>query len=373
MIYLDCAATTLQKPKAVSQAMMAAVTRFASPGRGGYRAAMRAAEVLYSCRELAASLFDAAGPEQVVFTSNATMALNTAIRSLVKPGMTVVMSGYEHNAVSRCVYAIPDVTVLIADGALFRPEEMVAAYRKCIRQADVAICNYVSNVFGYCLPLEEIAALCRQSQVPLIVDASQGAGCLPIRVEAWGAEYVAMPGHKSLYGPQGTGILLCGSRANPNPLLFGGTGSQSKDQLMPDFLPDRLEAGTENVPGIAGLLEGLRFVKKKGPERILRHERRLTNWLGQELAQMNRAEVFRAEDRSLQTGVLSFRLHGMDCEEVGQRLGEAGIAVRTGLHCAPLAHRSAGTLETGTVRISTSAFNTVREVEYVVQIIRSLG
>lgn len=373
MIYLDSAATTLQKPKTVPRAMMMAATRFASPGRGGYRAAMGAAELLYSCRELAAELFDAAGPEQVVFTSNATMALNIAIHSLVKPGMTVVMSGYEHNAVTRCVHAIPNVTVLIADGALFCPEEIVTAYRKSMRQADVAICNYVSNVFGYCLPVEEIAALCRQSQVPLIVDASQGAGCLPVRMKEWGAEYVAMPGHKSLYGPQGTGILLCSDHANPKPLLFGGTGSQSKDQEMPDFLPDRLEAGTENVPGIAGLLEGLRFVQKKGPERILRHERRLTSWLGQELAQMSRAEVFLAEDRALQTGVLSIRMDGMDCEEVGQKLSEAGIAVRTGLHCAPLAHQSAGTLETGTIRISTSAFNTAREMERTAQIIRSFG
>ena len=180
-----------------------------------------------------------------------------------------------------------------------------------------------------------------------------------------------MPGHKSLYGPQGTGILLCAADANPTPLLYGGTGSQSRDQAMPDFLPDRLEAGTENVPGVAGLLEGMRFVRQKGTGRILRHERQLTRWLGQTLRQMERVEVFLAEDAALQTGVLSFRVDGMDCEEVGQRLSQAGIAVRTGLHCAPFAHRSAGTLETGTVRVSTSAFNNQREVEQTARVLRS--
>ena len=254
MIYLDSAATTLQKPKSVLQAMQRAAARYASPGRGGYPAAMEAAEVLYRCREQAAELFHAPGPEQVVFTSSATMALNMAIRSLVKPGMTVVVSGYEHNAVTRCVSAIPEVTMLVAEGQLFQPEQLVRSYQRWVNRADVAICNAVSNVFGYCLPVADIAALCHRNRVPLIVDASQAAGCLPVDMAAWGAAYVAMPGHKSLYGPQGTGILLCAADANPTPLLYGGTGSQSRDQAMPDFLPDRLEAGTENVPGGGGII-----------------------------------------------------------------------------------------------------------------------
>ena len=371
MIYLDSAATTLQKPKSVLQAMQRAAARYASPGRGGYPAAMEAAEVLYRCREQAAELFHAPGPAQVVFTSSATMALIMAIRSLVKPGMTVVVSGYEHNAVTRCVSAIPEVSMLVAEGQLFQPEQLVRSYQRWVNRADVAICNAVSNVFGYCLPVADIAALCHRNRVPLIVDASQAAGCLPVDMAAWGASYVAMPGHKSLYGPQGTGILLCAADANPTPLLYGGTGSQSRDQAMPDFLPARLEAGTENVPGVAGLLEGIRFVGQTGTGRILRHERQLTRWLGQMLRQMERVEVFLAEDAALQTGVLSFRVDGMDCEEVGQRLSQAGIAVRTGLHCAPFAHRSAGTLETGTVRVSTSAFNTQREVEQTARVLRS--
>lgn len=371
MIYLDSAATTLQKPQTVPRAVARAMTRFASPGRGGYPAAMGAAALLFTCRETAAAFFDAAAPDQVVFTANATMALNTAIRTLVRPGMTVVLSCYEHNAVTRCVKAIPDITILVAEGPLFQPEAMIASFRSLLGRADVAICNYVSNVFGYRLPMEEIAELCRQAQVPLIVDASQAAGCLPVSVQGWGAEYVAMPGHKGLYGPQGTGILLCGAQAEPKPLLFGGTGSRSIEQEMPDFLPDRLEAGTANVPGIAGLLEGLRFVRRLGTDRILNHERRLIQRLCGQLRQQENVELFQAEDPAWQTGVLSFRIRGMDCEEIGQRLGKAGVAVRTGLHCAPLAHRHAGTLDTGTVRVSVSAFNTEGEMDRLAGLVRS--
>ena len=191
MIYLDSAATTLQKPKSVLQAMQRAAARYASPGRGGYPAAMEAAEVLYRCREQAAELFHAPGPEQVVFTSSATMALNMAIRSLVKPGMTVVVSGYEHNAVTRCVSAIPEVTMLVAEGQLFQPEQLVRSYQRWVNRADVAICNAVSNVFGYCLPVADIAALCYRNRVPLIVDASQAAGCLPV---PWGPYRLLCPG-----------------------------------------------------------------------------------------------------------------------------------------------------------------------------------
>ena len=178
---------------------------------------------------------------------------------------------------------------------------------------------------------------------------------------ALGAAFVAMPGHKGLYGPQGTGLLLCGME--PEPLLRGGTGSQSLLQVMPDQLPDRLEPGTHHMPGIAGLLEGLRFVKARGTERIAAHERRLTRQLAARLAGMPGVEVFFCPDDDSQTAVLSFRAEGRDCEELGEALAARGAAVRAGLHCAPLAHRTAGTLDTGTVRCSFSAFNTAAQVE----------
>ena len=372
MIYLDSAATTLQKPNAVRRAMNHAVFRLASPGRGGYQAAMDAAQTLYTCRTQLAELFCAAGPERVVFTSNATMALNIAIQTLVRPGMTVLLSGYEHNAVTRCVSAIPRVQVLIAKGPLFQPDPLLDSFHSQLSQADVVICNHVSNVFGYRLPVEELAELCRARSVPLVVDASQSAGCLSIDIGRWGAAFAAMPGHKGLYGPQGTGVLLCGTDLAPKPLLYGGTGSQSLEQTMPDFLPDRLEAGTANVPGITGLLEGVRFIKRTGTARILTHEQRLIRRLAGQLSGIKGVKLFSAENSVCQTGVLSFQLAGQDCETVGQRLGKAGIAVRTGLHCAPLAHRTAGTLETGTIRVSVSAFNTEREMDTLARTLRTM-
>ena len=358
MIYLDSAATTLQKPVQVSRAVLHAMRHAASPGRGGHRAAQLAAAVTYECREEAANLFGLSNPEQVVFTMNATHALNLAIHSVVRPGDRVVISGYEHNAVSRPLFAMDGVDVRVAHAPLFQPDQQVAAIEQCLRQgAQAVVCTHVSNVFGYILPMDDIARLCRNAGVPLIVDASQSAGCVDVHVERWQAAFVAMPGHKGLYGPQGTGLLLC--NAPVSPLLFGGTGSRSLEQTMPEFLPDRLEAGTHNVPGVAGLLSGLRFVRSRGVERIGFHEQRLIRLLSRQLKQIPGVEVFAApEGASCQSGVLSLRVNGADHEGLGMRLAEQGFAVRAGLHCAPLAHRTAGTLPGGTVRISVSVFNT---------------
>lgn len=371
MIYLDSAATSLQKPPAVARACSYAISHYASPGRGGHKPAMDAAAAAFACREAAARLFQVPKPEQVVFTNNATHGLNIAIKALVRPGGTVVISGYEHNAVTRPLHAIPDVTVRVAAGQLFRPEETVEAFRKALTpEVTAAVFTHVSNVFGMILPIQELARLCRERGVPFILDASQSAGCLPVHLEELGAAFIAMPGHKGLYGPQGTGLLLCGQ--TPPPLLEGGTGSESIRQEMPDFLPDRLDAGTHNIAGIAGLLEGLRFVEKQGVQSIGSHERALTVQMGESLAQLPGVEVFRSKDPSQQAGVLSFRVSGMDCEELGEALGRRDIALRSGLHCAPLAHRTAGTLETGTVRASVSAFNVPQEIPRFVRELRQI-
>ena len=371
MIYLDSAATTLQKPPAVAKAVAGAINRMASPGRGGYSAAMAAADTIFACRETAARLFHVPEPDQVVLTMNATHGLNLAIKTLVSPRDTVLISGYEHNAVTRPLAAIPNVTVKVADAPLFQPETMVERFRELMTpEVSCVICTHVSNVFGYVLPVEPIAALCRERGVPLILDASQSAGMLPVHMDELGAAFIAMPGHKGLYGPQGTGLLLCGRPAQP--LLEGGTGSLSILQEMPDFLPDRLEAGTHNVPGAAGLLEGLRFVERRGTARILEHERGLAARCAQALSQMEGVTVYASQRLAHQAGVVSFRVEGMDCEEVGDCLARQGIAVRAGLHCAPLAHHTAGTLETGTVRVSFSAFNVPEEVSALMQAVRRL-
>ena len=372
MIYLDSAATTLQKPPAVSQAVTRAMKCMASPGRGGHRPAILAAETAFACRQAAARLFHMDNPEQVVLTFNATHGLNLAIKTLVRPGDTVLISGYEHNAVTRPLAAIGGVTICTARSPLFQPEELLRSFAaQMTPEVSCVICTHVSNVFGYILPVEEIALLCRRRGVPFVLDASQSAGCLPVDMAELGAAFAAMPGHKGLYGPQGTGLLLCGGGA-VRTLLEGGTGSASLQQEMPEFLPDRLEAGTHNIPGAAGLLEGLRFVLRKGTGTILRHEQGLCARAAEGLARMDGVTVFAAPSPEGQGGVLSFTAEGTDCEDVGQALGRMGIAVRAGLHCAPLAHCTAGTLETGTVRVSFSAFNTPQEVDRFLCAVRSL-
>lgn len=363
MIYLDSAATTLQKPPRVARATARAMSTLASPGRGGHAPAMAAAETAYRCRVLAGEVLGVAEPERVVFTLNATHALNIAIRSLVAPGDRVVISGYEHNAVTRPLHAM-GAEVLVARGRLFDPGAVLEEFQRLVtEETKCVICTQVSNVFGFVLPVDQIAMLCKRWGVPLVVDASQSAGCLPVRCDDWGASFVALPGHKGLYGPQGTGLLLCGAGVPVRPLMEGGTGSNSMVQDMPEFLPDRLEAGTHNIAGLAGLLEGLRFVQNTGVERIRRHERRLAGQLARGLERLAGVEVFYDPEGLMQSGVVSFRVEGWDCEEAAAWLGRAGAAVRGGLHCAPLAHQSADTLETGTVRASFSAFNTGEEVE----------
>lgn len=366
MIYLDSAATSLYKPRAVAQAAARAMRTMASPGRGGHGAAMAAADTVYACRSAAAALFDAPDAEHIVFTMNATHALNLAIYSLVRPGDAVVVSGYEHNSVTRPL-RLCGAEVRVAAGRLFDPEAVLADFARLLPGAQAAICTHVSNVYGFVLPLAEIAALCARAGVPLIVDASQSAGVLPVRLGELDAAFLAMPGHKSLLGPQGTGLLVCGAE-EARPLLAGGTGSQSLRQEMPEELPDRLEAGTHNVPGIAGLGEGLRYVAPR-LERIRAHEQALLRHMAHALRAAPETELFYDAAGDCQAGVLSLRSRRLDCEELAQRLAARGVAVRAGLHCSPLGHRSGGTLDTGTVRLSFSPFNTEPEVDAAARIL----
>ncbi len=358
MIYLDCAATSFSKPASVKKAMINALDTMSSPGRGAYSAAMLAADKVYECRTLACRLFNFDKPENVVFTMNATHALNIAIRTLAHRGSRVVISGYEHNSVTRPLHDI-GAEVAVAAGELFDQGGTAAAFENKIHNADLAVCNHVSNVFGFVQPVYEISRLCRRYGVPLIIDASQSAGAETIDCARLGAAFIAMPGHKGLLGPQGTGILLCNEI--PAPFMSGGTGSESLIQTMPYYLPDRVEAGTLNVVGIAGLCEGIRYVLDKGAENIGAYEARLCREAAERLGRVPELEVFSGK-AGAQAGVLSLRHKTLDCEELCERLGAKGIAARCGLHCAPLAHKTAGTEATGTVRISFSPFITPRQL-----------
>ena len=362
MIYFDSAATTFQKPPAVAAAMQEALKTMSSPGRGGYPAAMGASETAFQCRSELAEMFGVGNPERVVFTSNATHGLNIAIKSLVPMGGRAVVSGYEHNAVTRPLKAL-GAEIAVAEAPLFDQTAAAAAFdRLVVPGVDAVICNHISNVFGFILPVEKIAAMCRERGVPFVIDASQSAGVLPLDMERLGAAFIAMPGHKGLYGPQGTGVLLCGENVPVQPLINGGTGSLSIQQEMPDFLPDRLEAGTHNMPGIAGLLAGVRFVLQRGMADIFDRERRLALLAAEGLRMIPGVKVFAMPGLREQAGVLSFVPGRKGVEEVGGSLAEKGIAIRSGIHCAPFAHQSAGTLDTGTVRLSFSDFNTREEV-----------
>ena len=344
MTYLDNGATSLRKPPSVIRAVSCAMENYANPGRGGYKASMAAAKAVLGCRQLAGELFSC-DPERVVFTHNCTHGLNIALNTLIRPGSRVVISGFEHNAVTRPLHA-RNAKVTVAGRKLFDWDDTLTCWEQALRQGqDAAVFTHVSNVFGYIHPVEEMSRLCRQYGVPFIVDAAQSAGSLPVDLESWGADFIAMPGHKGLLGPQGTGLLLCG--ADPKPIFQGGTGSNSASPEMPDFLPDMAEAGTLNVPGIAGLGAGLAYLKGKGIEKIGKKEAAQAARCAEGLGEMGMQAFCGVH----QAGVVSF-VPKMDCEEYAQRLSNCGICVRAGLHCAPLAHESAGTLETGTVRVS---------------------
>ncbi len=360
MIYLDHGATSWPKPAAVRSGVSQALSRYANPGRGGYPAAMAAAKAVYHCRELAASVFHCL-PEQVVFTMNCTHGLNMAVRTLIPPGGRAVISGFEHNAVTRPLWAL-GARVEVAGRKLFDREDTLASWERVLKtHPDGAVFTHVSNVFGYILPIEEMAALCRKYGVPFIVDAAQSAGTIPLDFAALGADFIAMPGHKGLQGPMGTGLLLCGKL--PEPLLQGGTGSLSAQQEMPDFLPDRAEAGTVNVPGVCGLAAALELVSRWDLGAIGRREAQLVRTAAEGLKAMG-LQVFSG---SHQGGTLSFLPPDGDCEGAAEKLSRRGFCLRAGLHCAPTAHESAGTIKTGTLRLSCGPETAAWEIHRFLQ------
>ncbi len=360
MIYLDAAATTLQKPPAVWRAVAQAGVCCGNPGRSGHKAALKAANIVYDCRCLAAGFFGMEDPARVVFTGNATHALNIAIRSCLQGGGHAVISGLEHNSVVRPLEHLEGVTYTVARAPLYDEPAFLKALEQAIRpDTRCVILTHVSNVFGAVLPVEKADALCCKRGLPLVIDASQSAGSLPLDVSRLQATaFVCMPGHKGLYGPQGTGILLCCKDIQLYSVMQGGTGSESRNLRQPGFLPDALESGTLNVPGIAGLAEGLRFVKAHRAE-IHQRECALAKEAAGLLSNIPGLQVW-AEPRG--SAVLSFRRTGEDPGDLCTRLADQGLCLRAGLHCAPIAHETAGTLPQGTLRAGISAYTTRREI-----------
>jgi cysteine desulfurase family protein len=346
MHYFDNAATTFPKPDAVYDNMDSFYRTYGvNVGRAQFREASVASHMVDETRELILELFHASNLYSCVFTSSATEALNIILQGFPwKQGMNVYISPFEHNAVLRPLHGI-GANIRVAGEKLFDWEDTIASFEKELQKGvKAAVFTHVSNVFGYILPIDELSDLCRKYGVPFVIDAAQSAGSLPVKLRKTGADFIAMPGHKGLLGPQGTGLLLCARQ--PDPLLYGGTGSYSANAKMPDWLPDRLEAGTLNVPGIAGLEQGL-MLSEKGMQRSHRAALREAERTAEGLSKMG----CRVYSGSHQSSVVSF-VPPEDCETFADKLASVGIGVRAGLHCAPLAHQSAGTIDTGTVRIS---------------------
>lgn len=371
MIYLDNAATTLKKPPGVYRAVNDAMRQTAGYARGDHRAAMRAGEMVFNCREEIAQMFGVENPSQVIFTLNATHALNIAINAMATRETPVAVTGYEHNAVMRPLVQ-RGITPMVLSAPLWDDDALLQRVDEALnRGIKLFILCHVSNVFGAQIPLEEIAKRLQEGGARLILDASQSAGVLDIDCKSMPAiAAVCMPGHKALYGPQGTGVLLClDETIAKTPFMTGGTGSLSAEMQQPDFLPDAHESGTPNVPGIAGLLEGVRFVRRITTHDIRKWEHTLISHWSSRVKDLGELTLFRGEN---QTGVISFCAADLPSEVFSSYLTKRGIATRCGLHCAPLAHRSAGTEEYGTVRISVSAFTTRNEMERCAEIVRAV-
>ena len=365
MIYLDNAATSFPKPPQVLRAMTGVMEKFgANPGRGGHRLAVSAGRVVERCREAAAELLGVRSPERVIFTRCCTESLNLASAGTVKPGDEVICSHGEHNAVMRVLARLvsrDDITVKVLQPdarGLLSPDTLRQALTTRTR---LVILCHASNVTGVVQPVAAMGAVCREAGVPLLVDAAQSAGTLDVTLDVLNADMIAMPGHKGLLGPHGTGMLALREGIDPEPLMVGGTGSMSESALQPDILPDRYESGTLNLPGIAGLLAGLSFLRRFRRE-IAEHEQELDRRLRRQLADLPNVTLV-GDDSVPRVAVTSIIPRGGDSGALADTLSDSGVAVRAGLHCAPAIHAWLGTLESGTVRFSPGPFTTAQDVD----------
>lgn len=367
-MYWDNAATTWPKPPEVLLAVGQALRRFgANPGRAGHKMALETAEEVFACRQEVAEFFGLNNPAGVVFTPNCTAALNIVIRGVLKQGGRVIVSDLEHNAVVRPLWALSGPQRW--DVATWSPseEETVEGFRRLIRpDTRLILCTHASNVFGVTMPIAKLGKLAQDHGLLFCVDAAQTAGVLPIDMKRDRIDYLCVAPHKGLYAPMGTGLLLCSESDKLPPLIRGGTGSYSLLPQQPQELPERLESGTPNTPGICGLRQGLAFVRQKGRERIYTHEIRNLQQVYDRLAEHPAIRFYTPRPSVGKTApVLSMNVAHLPSEQVGQWLDAHGLAVRAGLHCAPWAHRHFGTVEQGTVRLAPSVFTTSKEVNQV--------
>jgi len=369
-VYFDNAATSYPKPPSVYEAINFTLQHVgANPGRGEHSLSQSANRIIFKARETIAEFFNIPNSRNIVFTSNGTEAINLALKGFLKPGDHGIISSMEHNSVVRPLNSLKkdgvNVTIVQCDkeGKL-NPDYVFKEIKENTR---LIVLTHASNVTGTILPVEEIGEIAAKKGIPLLVDAAQTAGTIPIDVLRNNISLLACPGHKSLLGPQGTGFLYICEGFNLKPLIEGGTGSNSELSEQPDFLPDRFQSGTLNTPGIAGLKAGIEFINKKSIQTIKEHEDMLSKTFINKLKEINRVRIYGPLSIKEKTAVVSFNIKGKDSADIATALDEKyQIMVRVGLHCSPHAHKTIGTFPDGTIRVSFSIFNTVHEIDYFI-------
>lgn len=377
MIYLDNAATTWPKPQQVLDAIQEVLMhKGGNAGRGGHGAAMQVARLIYQTRQDLCDLFGTDDPSRVVFTQNATHALNQALFGLLKPGDHVITSSIEHNAVARPLWALKQRGVEVSEVPGIPGREFdLEGYDKAFQtNTKLVVTLHASNVTGTLLPVKEIGQIAHEHNAYYLLDAAQTAGVFPIDMVRQSVDLLAFPGHKGLLGPQGTGGLLIQKGLSLEPLIYGGTGSLSEADFQPDFLPDSLESGTLNAVGIAGLGAGVRYILSEGVDRIRVREQALCRRLWNGLREIPGVKLYGSDMVEWRSPIVAFNIGDMDSVEASFRLEEkAGIIARAGLHCAAHAHRMFGTLEQGVIRFSPSHFTSEKEIETALRAVKGLA
>jgi cysteine desulfurase family protein len=377
-IYLDNAATTYPKPDCVLEAMTDYFRNVgANSGRSAHKPAQKASRMVFETRERITKLIGATDSSRIVFTSNATEGLNLAILGFLKQDDSVITTSMEHNSVMRPLRFLEkekgvriDIVKCSLKGVL-DPDDMK---KKITTHTRLIAVTHASNVVGTIMPIREIGEIARQHNVPLLVDAAQTAGVLPIDVEKDCIDVLAFSGHKGLLGPQGTGCLYVREGISLAPLKFGGTGSKSEHETQPEFLPDRYESGTPNLVGIAGLGAGVKHVAQEGVENIRRNHRKLADYFLLKLEQITGVEIYGTQNSAKQTSVVSISVKGKEASEIGDILDrDHDIAVRCGLHCSPAAHKTIGTFPKGTIRISPGHFTTEDDIDFLIGALRAIA
>ncbi len=371
MVYLDNSATTLKKPKSVySEILDVMKNKGGNAGRGGHKMSALAEDVIYKARENICRLFNIKNESRVCFTCNASLALNYAVKGVLKPGEHVIISSFEHNSVYRPVVALykkgVEFSVLNSDpyGNFDNIENYIRKNTKLV------IINHVSNVTGNIAEIKKISEVCRKHGILFMIDASQSAGHIDIDVERDGVDILACSGHKGLFGPQGTGVLYIADGNKTDTVIEGGTGSFSNVDTQPEELPDRFETGTLNAPGIGGLSAGVSYILDKGIKNIREYEEVMIENLICGLESIPHVEVYGNCDCKKTSGAVGFNVSGIDCINLCSMLDEKyDIMLRGGLHCSYLAHKTIGTSEKGCARASVSFFNTPGEINYFLNVI----